>query len=79
MDVKEGGVGMGGGFLLPGEFVFVVGVTMYVIDFKREMNRGRSVGRFVAEIFFNIRVCYLFFISLSHLCFKGMFIFYVNL
>ena len=56
---------------------------MYAIDFKREMNRGRSVGRFVAEIFFkvffNIRVCYLFFISLSHLCFKGMFIFYVNL
>ena len=23
--MKEGGVGMGGGFLLPGEFVFVVG------------------------------------------------------
>lgn len=70
-------------FFLPDEFVFVVGVTMYAIDFKREMNRGRSVGRFVTEIFFkvffNIRVCYLFFISLSHLCFKGMFIFYVNL
>lgn len=53
--------------------------------------RGKGMGegewgdlfqRFVPEIFFkvffNIRVCYLFFISLSHLCFKGMFIFYVN-
>ena len=58
------------------------GVVMYVFGFKRERNGGRRVGRFVPEIFFkvffNIRVCYLFFISLSHLCFKGMFIFYVN-
>lgn len=54
-------------------------MLVYILDFKRERNGEKSVGRLVPEIFFNIRVCYLFFISLSHLCFKGMFIFYVNL
>ena len=31
------------------------------------------------KVIFKIRVYYLFFISLSHLCFAGQFIFYVNL
>lgn len=31
------------------------------------------------KVIFKIRVYYLFFISLSHLCFAGQFVFYVNL
>ena len=80
---ERGRCGDGWSFFYRMNLCLLLGVTMYAIDFKREMNRGRSVGRFVAEIFFkvffNIRVCYIFFISLSHMCFKGMFIFYVNL
>lgn len=66
------------GFFYRVNLCLLFGVMMYVLDFKREMNRERRVGRFVSEIFFNIRVCFLFFISLSHLCFKGKSIFYVN-
>lgn len=31
------------------------------------------------KVVFKIRIYYLFFISLSHLCFAGQFVFYVNL
>lgn len=40
------------GFFYRVNLCLLLGVTMYVVDFEREMNRGRSVGRFVTEIFF---------------------------